>query len=580
MSLVPNVDQKNWTAEHYRLARNGSLYYYEGKNLEPIEHIVNKLQEEANGSREVFVTILPVSFFYTNALFTLPLYRFKPVGNEKEEKFMDHTGRVYQDFEDWKANNTLPATKILYPSDGHLKLKKGTEEDSKADGVFEDSAECSRPVKTLMACDIASGALGLAAGIGVTMATGGAALLMMGGMALSATYGAGRAGYRLRDLSKHSESINPFKNREAFWVWLGLGADVVTFGTVGAASAKILSSISQGAAFVEMSKRFAAATRVMTIFSRAARPVTDSAKALLTGYEIFIKMRHKSTNSILKLPKSSLMQLNDSIDEFSEENMLMMVITEGYWSKSKMSYVSPEEFQNMVEETIIAHMNDVCENKPLFDDLLTLLHNDSGLIEIYKRLDADVPIDAMVQVIHDVFTANDDKMEIKLVEDACEIKLENFFLNINAMALLTKDERFKIVLFLRSLSEDHKSRFLTVQEYVRTNAEFLRMLAKDNAAELIEVWYDVFVICFDNPLATIPNENIVRLRNLEIPVDVLKAFTKEERLNIIFAVKCFTDEQSESFKKLIENTADQEQIYKVLAIDDEHKKKLLASLED
>ena len=171
MSLVPNVEQK-WTADHYRLAREGSLYYYEGKNLEPIEHIVSKLQAEANGSREVFVTILPVSFYYTDALFTLPLYRFKPIHDEKEEKFMDHTGRVYQDFDDWKVNNTLPATKILYPRDGHLKLKENSNEDSKVDCVLEDSAECARPVKTLMACDIASGALGLAAGIGATIATG------------------------------------------------------------------------------------------------------------------------------------------------------------------------------------------------------------------------------------------------------------------------------------------------------------------------------------------------------------------------------------------------------------------------
>lgn len=170
LSLVPNVELKNWSADHFRLARDGSLYYYEGKNLEPVEQIVAKLQQEAKGSREVFVTILPVSFYYTNSLFTLPLFRFKPIHDEKEDKFMDHTGRVYHSFEDWKINNNLPATQILYPRDGHLKLKEN--EEGKPDCVLEDSAECSRPVKTLLACDIASGALGLAAGIGATIATG------------------------------------------------------------------------------------------------------------------------------------------------------------------------------------------------------------------------------------------------------------------------------------------------------------------------------------------------------------------------------------------------------------------------
>lgn len=403
---------------------------------------------------------------------------------------------------------------------------------------------------------------------------------MIGGMALSASYGAGRAGYKLRDLSNHSESINPFKNREAFWVWLGLGADVVTFGTIGAASAKILSSISQSAAIVEISKRFAAATRVMSIFSGAARPVTDSAKALFIGYEVFIKVRHKSTNQILKLPKSTLMQLNDSIDEFSEQNMLLMAVTEGYWSKSKMTYVSPEEFQTMIQETIIAHMSDLCVNKALFNDLLAMVHNDAALIDAYKHFDLEIAIDVLVEVIHDVFTANEDKMEIKLVQDSCEIKLGNFFLSINAMATLTKDERYKIIQFLRGLSEDHKARFLTVQDYVGTNTEFLRMLAKDNAIELVEIWYDVFVICFDEHLATIPNENIIRLRGLEIPIDILKMFTKEERLNIIFALKSFTDDQSCNFKKLVETVDDPEQYYKVLATDDEKKEKLIATLDE
>lgn len=100
---------------------------------------------------------------------------------------------------------------------------------------------------------------------GLLISQGGAALLMMGGMALSATYGVGRAGYRLRDRAHHSETINPFKSRDAFWVWLGIGADVVTFGTIGAASTHILSSISQSAAFVELSKKFAAATRVVNL---------------------------------------------------------------------------------------------------------------------------------------------------------------------------------------------------------------------------------------------------------------------------------------------------------------------------
>lgn len=404
---------------------------------------------------------------------------------------------------------------------------------------------------------------------------------MMGGMALSATYGVGRAGFRLRDRATHSETINPFKNREAFWVWLGIGADVVTFGTIGAASTHILSSISQSAAFLDLSKKFAAASRVMTVLSRSARPVTDSAKALLTGYEIFIKLRHKSSNAVLKLPKSELISVNDSMDEFSESNMLLMAITEGYWSKSKMTYTSPEEFQDMVQDTIIAHMGDQCINKALFSDLVSIIQNDAALISAYKHLHETVRLDTMVEVIYDIFKANDDKMEIKLMEGACEVRLNNYILSIKAMAPIETKQRVKIVEFLRSLGDEHNARFLTVQDYVGTNTEFLKMLANDNAIELVEIWYDVFVICFDEHLATIPTENIIRLRNLEIPIDLLKLFSKEERLNIIFSLKGFTEAQSDNFRKqLLENKGDPEKYFKILTTENKEKEDFTSSLEN
>lgn len=285
LSLCPNININNWTADHYKLAREGSLYYYEGKNLEAIEKIVNKIREECNGAREIFVTILPISFYYSESLFTLPLYRFIPNHDEKDVKFMDHTGRVYKDFEDWRLNNNLPAVQILYPRNGYLTLKKDSE--GKVDCVLEESAECSRPVKTLMACDIASGTLGLLAGIGAGIATGGTALLLYGAVALSATYGAGRAGVKIKDRVQHSETVNPFKSREAFWLWLGFSADLVTFGTLSIASTKFLSTFSQSTAIVDITRKFGAATRAMSIFSGTIRPASDAGEIFLQFFNTF-----------------------------------------------------------------------------------------------------------------------------------------------------------------------------------------------------------------------------------------------------------------------------------------------------
>lgn len=492
-------------------------------------------------------------------------------------RFMDHTGRVYDSFDDWKSNNTLPAVKILYPQNGHLKLKENDE--GKPDCVLEDAAECSRPVKTLLACDIASGALGILAGVGATMATGGVALLAMGGVALSASYGAGRTGFLIHDRVKHSETVNPFKSREAFYLWLGFTADIVTFGTIGAASAKILSTISQSTKWVDISRKFASAARAMSIFSSSARPVTDSAKALLTGYEIFTKVRHKSADTYLKLPKTSLMQLTNSMDEFSEDMLLMMSVSEGFWSKSKMKYCSPEEFKDMLISAIIVNMADQCVDAGIFEDVRLLVQHDSALVETYKHVDdVTMDLDMMVQVIHDVFESNDDRMEIKLAAETCEIKLADFFLSIKAIAKMTSDERFKIVKFLHKLSLDQRSQFLTIQDYVGNNADFLKMLAADNATELVEVWYDVFVICFDEHLSTIPSGNVVSIRNHEVPIDILLSMKKEERLNLIFALKCFTDEQSENFRRLISLVEDSEKYFRILAIDNKTKEDLINAL--
>ncbi|XP_070501426.1 uncharacterized protein [Chironomus tepperi] len=579
LSLLPNVTLQNWSPDHFKLAREGCLYYYEGKNLEAVEKLVAKLQAECNGDREIFITILPIAFYYSESLFTLPLYRFKPKHDEKVEKFMDHTGRVYKSFEDWRENNNLPATQLLYPRDGHLTLKQNKE--GKVDCVLEDSAECSRPVKTLMACDIASGTLGILAGIGATIATGGAALLMMGAVAATATYGAGRTGLKIRDRVQHKETVNPFKNSEAFWLWLGLGADLVTFGTLSIASTKFLATFSQSTTLVDISRKFSAATRAMSIFSGSIRPVTDTGKALLCGYEIFTKLRHKSTKASLKLPKDALMRLNDSMDEFSETNMLMMAITEGYWSKSKMSYCSPEEFVDMVQETIIAHMLDACNNKKLFEDMRSLLQNDEALIETYKHLDESTDLDDVIRVIFDVFTTNDDKMEIKLIGSDCSIKINELRLSILELAKLKPENVVNVVQTIQNLNEEQTTKLVTIQDYAHNNPYLVQMLNCIEPVDMIDVWYDIFVICFDeNSVAIKDTENLL-IKQHEIPLKMLRNFSREERLNVIFEVKNLNETQSYNFKRLTDsNDENNEGIYKILAVDDEEKKAFLEKLRE
>ena len=190
LSLVPNIKFEKWSSEQLQLAKDGNIDYYKGKNLEPIEHIIRQIIEDCNGCKDVFLTILPISFFYSGSLITLPLFRYKINAKKKIEKFMDHTGRVYMDFEDWIKNNTLPAVKLLYPRDGKL-VNLSEDGEHQVDCVVEDSAEMQR-ILAPWACDLA---VGITTGIVATILTGGLALGVLG--IISASYG--RTGFRLHD---------------------------------------------------------------------------------------------------------------------------------------------------------------------------------------------------------------------------------------------------------------------------------------------------------------------------------------------------------------------------------------------
>lgn len=146
LSVVPNVDPKNWDKDHLELAHKGELIYYEDKALEAIEKITKKMIHETHNAREIYVTIIPVSFFYQKNFYTLPVIKFKKMKDD-HEKYIDNIGRVYKSFTDWLHNNRLPACDIIYPKDGILSLNEDTKE---IDFVMEPSAESKRPVKTLL----------------------------------------------------------------------------------------------------------------------------------------------------------------------------------------------------------------------------------------------------------------------------------------------------------------------------------------------------------------------------------------------------------------------------------------------
>lgn len=131
---------------------------------------------------------------------------------------------------------------------------------------------------------------------------------------------------------------------------------------------------------------------------------------------------------------------------------------------------------------------------------------------------------------------------------------------------------------LRDLNEEQKTKLQTIQDYAGARVNFVRMLNNDEALDMIDVWYDIFVICFDEHFASImDHDNLVAIQDVEISLTTLKKFDRGERLQIVFEIKNFTAQQSIKFREIIGNASAPDEIFKMLT-NDETKLKLVSSL--
>lgn len=143
---------------------------------------------------------------------------------------------------------------------------------------------------------------------------------------------------------------------------------------------------------------------------------------------------------------------------------------------------------------------------------------------------------------------------------------------------MSRDDRNKIVKNLRDLNEEQKTKLQTIQDYAGARVNFVRMMNYEDATEMIDVWYDIFVICFDEHFATImDHDNLVAIRDVKISLNMLKNFDRGERLQIVFEIKNFSAQQSIRFRELIGAASAPDEIYKMLT-NDETKLKLVSSL--
>ncbi|OAD60006.1 hypothetical protein WN48_06705 [Eufriesea mexicana] len=142
--------------------------------------------------------------------------------------YIDNFGRLYDTWDDYKINNTLPKCKMVLPKDGFYQPDKGYEITKDTSTVWLeilDSPACSDVSDVCNALDTISNITG-ALGVGLTAASfftpivpiAAGATLCSG---ISGLWTVGRSTQKLKDRWSHKESIS-ITNRSAFCAWLSI----------------------------------------------------------------------------------------------------------------------------------------------------------------------------------------------------------------------------------------------------------------------------------------------------------------------------------------------------------------------
>lgn len=229
---LPMSNPDNWTEAQKKKSLEGKLVIYEGKAREAIDVVAYQIRSccGVGNKTKIYVTVLPIELYYNGKLYEVPLFRVKRYSNSKNY-YVDNVGRYYSSSSDWFEFNKLPPGKMAYPYQLKLSLKSGSEKAN----VYVADTPCSRvDAKTARGLDIVAAVAGLSSSVALMFVTGGLAAPLVGTALVTAGYGTTRAGYQLVEKAGHGENINPFTNSESRTLWLGIAANITSFGAMGA----------------------------------------------------------------------------------------------------------------------------------------------------------------------------------------------------------------------------------------------------------------------------------------------------------------------------------------------------------
>ncbi|XP_068625894.1 uncharacterized protein [Battus philenor] len=367
---LPIRDPSKWSDSELKKALNNELVYYEGTAREAIDVIADRIRGCCGGDDKNFVTVLPIELYYERKLYELPLFRVQRYKDSKKY-FVDNVGRSYDSKDDWYNNSKLPPCLMAYPYDLVLQLKPGYEYSRV---LVSKTPPARGGAKAARAVDTVAAVAGIGSGIGLIFASGGlAAPLVVTGVA-TALWGTGRSTVQLADRALHGESVNPFTNAESRMMWLGVAANLVSFGAMGAS---------------------------MRLASLAAK-----GQHISNAFRVFVNVANGTTVAVsgFAILDTTIFLFNHK-DDLSGVDVLMHVASIAFWTKGLFTYKTAGMIIRDAENFAFMHINKELNGEQVSElaMLRSQFQDDAQLLREFHRAaqEKNIPIKIFSQILLD-----------------------------------------------------------------------------------------------------------------------------------------------------------------------------------
>lgn len=261
-------------------AAQGNYDFYAGVEAaqKPAEGM--RVAQQQLGGGPVNVSVLPVQFSsQQTGPVDLQLYRMENASGES--RFVDNTGRVYNDFNAWRAENDLPPGQMTYPAGGRLDATNGTQLETantpNVSDTFWEHARDVADVAALVGGVVASGVILVGSGGTATPLVAGAWAVALG----SAAYTGARAVGDLHDRAAHGQSL-ALTDPDARAAWLSLAGSGLT--VAGAGATRLAGLAASESALATNGARAAGLLNVGANYADAAATV-DTAHNLVANWD-------------------------------------------------------------------------------------------------------------------------------------------------------------------------------------------------------------------------------------------------------------------------------------------------------